>query len=160
MRGSHFEPRSGICCTEIKEDQKITNASNPGLARGWSDLPQQNSHISIANEVFVLVAPYVKARARAHTHTHTQPKFISYVKLGRVKASMSSFSTHTHIQIHFQPPFFYMTVNNRGDRTLFNLLLFTLQKKVSNRSETRKHRDQHPAQGCLSRVNAHNIPEA
>lgn len=63
---SHFEPRAGICCTEIKEDQKITNAFNPGLAKGWNDLPQQNSHSSITDEVFVLVAPYVNTHARTH----------------------------------------------------------------------------------------------
>lgn len=31
VHGCHFEQRSGISCTEIKEDQKITNALHLGL---------------------------------------------------------------------------------------------------------------------------------
>ena len=31
--GSHFKKRSDICCIEIKEDQKITNAFNLGFRR-------------------------------------------------------------------------------------------------------------------------------
>ena len=37
--GSHFELRSGICCVEIKEDQKITNAFNLGFTRECNDPP-------------------------------------------------------------------------------------------------------------------------
>lgn len=36
---SHFELRSDICCAEIKEDQKITNAFNLGFTRECNDPP-------------------------------------------------------------------------------------------------------------------------